>query len=91
MLAEAPGPRPLHPEQGACGDDALCDAAHRGLIPLELLGTYAEPGGRLAEHPSPGCLPGVEVATGSLGHGLPVGAGMALAGRIQNAASRSTW
>jgi transketolase len=57
--------------------------AYRGLIPLELLGTYAEPGGRLAEHPSPGCLPGVEVATGSLGHGLPVGVGMALAARIQ--------
>ena len=57
--------------------------AYRGLIPLELLETYAEAGGRLAEHPSPGCLPGVEVATGSLGHGLPVGAGMALAARIQ--------
>ncbi len=32
---------------------------------------------------SPGCVPGVEVATGSLGHGLSLGAGMALAGRIQ--------
>lgn len=57
--------------------------AHRGVIPLGLLGTYAEPGGRLAEHPGPGCVPGVEVATGSLGHGLPVGVGMALAARIQ--------
>jgi len=27
--------------------------------------------------------PGVELATGSLGHGLPVGSGMALAGKIQ--------
>ena len=37
----------------------------------------------LAEQPSPGCVPGVEAATGSLGHGLPLGLGMALAGRIQ--------
>ena len=32
---------------------------------------------------SPGCVPGVEAATGSLGHGLPLGLGMALAGRIR--------
>jgi transketolase len=32
---------------------------------------------------SPGCVPGIEAATGSLGHGLPLGAGMALAARIQ--------
>jgi transketolase len=57
--------------------------AHRGVIPLELLETYAQPGSHLAEHPSPGCVPGVEVATGSLGHGLPIGVGMAMAARIQ--------
>ena len=57
--------------------------AHRGVIPMEFLETYAAPGSRLAEHPSPGCLPGVEAATGSLGHGLSLGIGMALAGRIQ--------
>ena len=33
------------------------------------------------EHPSPK-LPGVEAATGSLGHGLPIGNGMALSSRI---------
>lgn len=57
--------------------------AHRGVISLGLLETYAEAGSRLAEHPSPGCVPGVEVATGSLGHGLSLGIGMALAARIQ--------
>src|SRR6266850_2465560 len=36
-----------------------------------------------AEHPpTPDHLPGIEAATGSLGHGLPMGLGMALAGRI---------
>ena len=38
----------------------------------------------LAEQPAPFCAPGVELATGSLGHGLPVGIGMAMAARIRN-------
>ena len=36
----------------------------------------------MEEHPSPK-LPGVEAATGSLGHGLPIGCGIALAGQIK--------
>src|SRR5262249_41742463 len=51
--------------------------------PEDVLRTYNAAGGRLAEHPGPGCVPGVEAATGSLGHGLPLGVGMALAARIQ--------
>ncbi len=58
--------------------------AARGFFPQEWLDSYATHGSPLAEQPSPGCAPGVELATGSLGHGLPVGSGMALAGRIQN-------
>jgi transketolase len=57
--------------------------AYQGFFPMEWLESFAEPGSRLAEQPSPGCAPGVEVATGSLGHGLALGLGMALAGRIQ--------
>ena len=57
--------------------------ALRGFFPEDLLETFGEDGGVLAEQPSPGCVPGVEVATGSLGHGLSLGLGMALAGRIQ--------
>jgi transketolase len=57
--------------------------AERGFFPATLLDTYNQDGGRLAEHPGPHCAPGVEAATGSLGHGLPLGAGMALSGRIQ--------
>jgi transketolase len=56
--------------------------AYRGFFPLAALDSYMEPGSSLAEQPSPGCVPGVELATGSLGHGLSVGLGMALAGRI---------
>jgi transketolase len=57
--------------------------AYRGFFPMELLDSFAEPGSCLAEQPSPRCVPGVEAATGSLGHGLSLGLGMALAGLIQ--------
>ncbi len=58
--------------------------AARGFFPEAWLDTFAVHGGKLAEQPAPNCAPGVELATGSLGHGLPVGCGLALAGRIQN-------
>lgn len=57
----------------------LCE---KGFFPGEVLATYNEDGGRLAEHPGPHCVPGIEAATGSLGHGLPIGLGMALAAKI---------
>ena len=58
--------------------------ARMGFFPEADLLHYNEEHGHLPEQPSPGCAPGVEWATGSLGHGLGVGLGMALAGRIQN-------
>jgi len=57
--------------------------AFRGFFPEALLETYCQDGGMLAEHPPARMLPGVEAATGSLGHGLPIGIGMALAGRMR--------
>lgn len=57
----------------------LCE---RGFFPQATLETYNQDGGSLAEHPRPNCVPGVEAATGSLGHGLPIGLGMALAAKI---------
>ncbi|MFB6356614.1 MAG: transketolase [bacterium] len=58
--------------------------ARRGYIDEEQLEHYNEAGQYLAEHPSPQHIPGVEVATGSLGHGLSLGLGMAYAGRHQD-------
>jgi transketolase len=58
--------------------------AERGFYPLSDLDTYGEDGGVFAEHPpTPDHLAGIEAATGSLGHGLPLGLGMAMAGQIQ--------
>jgi transketolase len=62
--------------------------ARRGFFSDDVLDTYNQNGGRLAEHPGPHCVPGVEAATGSLGHGLSLGIGMALAGRINQRSCR---
>ena len=50
-----------------------------GAIPRSECETYARAGSRLAGHPTKR-LPGVEFSTGSLGHGLSLGLGVALAG-----------
>ena len=62
--------------------------AERGFFDPKLLDTYNEDGAALPEHPGLQCVPGVEAATGSLGHGLPIALGMALAARIQNRPTR---
>lgn len=62
--------------------------AFRGFFAEAELDTYCQDGGKLAEHPPAHGLPGVEAATGSLGHGLPIGTGMALAARINTQAYR---
>lgn len=57
--------------------------AFMGFFAEEVLDTYSAPGGRLAQHPTFASVPGVEASTGSLGHGLSMGLGMAIAGRVQ--------
>ena len=55
----------------------------RGSFPPELLdgfGTFTSP---LGHHPDRNLIPGVELSSGSLGHGLPIATGVALALRLQ--------
>ena len=52
--------------------------AERGFLPVSELAGYARAGSRLAGHPTR-AVPGVEFPTGSLGHGLSLGVGAALA------------
>jgi transketolase len=54
--------------------------AERGFFPVEWLETFYQNGSRLAGHATTS-VPGVELSTGSLGHGLPVACGMALAAK----------
>lgn len=59
--------------------------AMRGFYPESWLENYGQDGSVFAEHPpTPDHLDGIEAATGSLGHGLPLGLGMALSARIKN-------
>ena len=55
--------------------------AERGFFPREWLDTYCQDGSKLAGHITHHGVPGVEASTGSLGHGLSIGCGMALAGK----------
>jgi transketolase len=57
--------------------------ADAGFFPKDLLKTFNKTGSHLTEHPNMGALPGIEVTAGSLGHGLSMGLGIALAGRIK--------
>lgn len=57
--------------------------AQKGIIPKEALSSFNLDGSSLTEHPIPYGVPGVEMATGSLGHGLSVGLGQALAGQMR--------
>jgi len=63
--------------------------AERGFFPVERLAGFGRPGSVFHEHPpKPGLIPGIEAATGSLGHGLPMALGMALAACIQGRPTR---
>ena len=55
--------------------------ADRGFFPESWLGRFYQDGAELAGHATHKGVPGVEVSTGSLGHGLPIAVGMALAAR----------
>jgi len=61
-----------------------------GAITDDELLTYRTLGSRLEGHPTP-VLPWVDVATGSLGQGLPVAVGMALAGKYLDKAGNRVW
>jgi len=55
--------------------------AEAGFFPLEWLETFYQNGSRLTGHATHIYIPGVEISTGSLGHGLSVATGMALAAK----------
>jgi len=56
--------------------------AESGYFEVKELLTLRKLGSRLQGHPDMKRLPGIEISTGSLGHGLSVGNGMAIAGKL---------
>ncbi|MCW5937022.1 MAG: transketolase [Fimbriimonadaceae bacterium] len=71
---------------GACVYAAL---AETGFFPLETLATHYQDGSILSGHVSHKGIPGVELSTGSLGHGLGVAAGMAYGAKLDSLAWRT--
>lgn len=53
-----------------------------GLLPESALEGFSRNGGILEQHPSRNPAYGIDVSSGSLGHGLSIGAGMALSGKL---------
>lgn len=62
--------------------------ADKGFFPAGELERFCAAEGILGGHPERGKIPGVEASTGSLGHGPPIGVGMALSARLDGRASR---
>lgn len=56
--------------------------SQRGFFPKEILNFYEIDQGKLPGHSTRHCVCGVEVSAGSLGHGLSMAAGMAMAGKL---------
>lgn len=62
--------------------------ADKGFFPMDELLGFCRSDSRLGGHPERGKVPGVEASTGALGHGLPIGVGMAVAQRIRKSKAR---
>lgn len=88
---------PTHPDapdrdrfvlsKGHAGAGLYAVLAERGFFPTERLLTHYQDGSDLCGHASHK-LPGVEVSTGALGHGLSLAAGMAYAAKLKSASHR---
>jgi transketolase len=74
--------------KGHAGAGVYAALAERGFFSIEKLASHYRNGSDLSGHISHKGVPGVELSTGSLGHGLPVGSGMAYAGMLDRAAHR---
>lgn len=68
--------------KGHAGAGVYAALAECGFFPVEKLAEHYQDDSDLCGHVSHKGIPGVELSTGSLGHGLPVGAGMALGAKM---------
>ena len=90
---------PLNPEKtdrdrfilskGHAGAGIYAALAETGFFSTELLDKHCADGSVLSGHVSHRGVPGVEISTGSLGHGLSIGAGMAYGSKLDNIDNRA--
>ncbi len=69
--------------KGHCSPALYSCLANRGYFPIEDLKTFRNISSYLQGHPDKNKVPGVDMTTGSLGQGLSVAVGMALAGKME--------
>lgn len=69
--------------KGHCAIGVYPLLADAGYFPHDWLESYTRAGSPLGDHPDMKLVPGADFSSGSLGHGLSVGAGMGLAARLQ--------
>ncbi len=74
--------------KGHAGAGVYATLAERGFFSVEKLDTHYQDGSDLSGHVSHKGIPGVEFSTGSLGHGLSVGAGMSYGAKLDNLTHR---
>lgn len=75
--------------KGHSGAGVYAALAERGFFATEILDQHYQNGSILSGHVSHKGVPGVEFSTGSLGHGLSVGCGMALNSKLKNLSHRT--
>ena len=68
--------------KGHCSPALYAALAYRGFFNIEELKTFRNINSNLQGHPDKKNVPGVDMSTGSLGQGLSIANGMALAGKI---------
>lgn len=69
--------------KGHCAVGVYPLLARHGYFPAEWLDAYTRVGSPLGDHPDMRRVPGIDFSSGSLGHGLSVGVGMAKAARMR--------
>jgi len=74
--------------KGHAGAGVYAALAERGFFPVDRLSQHYRDGSVFSGHVSHKGIPGVELSTGSLGHGLSVGAGMAYGAKLDSKGHR---
>lgn len=74
--------------KGHCAVGVYPLLARRGYISAEVLNEYTRLGNPLGDHPDMRRVPGIDFSSGSLGHGLSIGVGMAYAARHEGRSLR---